>query len=159
MNRNEYAKTLEAVEDETEKLLRDRSQIDQRLLQLKTTAESLRVLLGMEGLDVQIDRIVKQLGITDAVREVLGSSKIPMSASFIKRELANRGVDLASYANSAAVIYNTLARLEKQGEVVRVVNPAGQTVAYAINRKSPPTSAWETIVADAIKSPPGGENK
>ena len=132
MNRDEYLKTLEAVEQETENLLKDRSRIDHRLLQLKTTAESLRALLGMEGLDVKIDGIVSELGITDAIREVLASSKIPLSAPVIKSELANRGVALAGYANPAAVIHNTLTRLEKQGEVVRVQNPAGQTVAYSL---------------------------
>lgn len=132
MNRAEYLKTLDAVEQETEQLLKDRSQIDQRLMQLKTTADSLRDLLGIGGLDVKIDGIVSELGITDAIREVLASSRIPMSASLIKSELANCGVDLSAYANAGAVIYNTLTRLEKQGEVVRVQNPAGQTVAYAI---------------------------
>jgi hypothetical protein len=132
MNRDEYLKTLEAVEQETKNLLRDRSQIDQRLLQLKTTAESLRALLGIEGLDVKIDGIVSELGITDAIREVLASSKMPMSAPVIKSELVNRGLDLSGYANPAAVIHNTLTRLEKQGEVARVQNPAGQTVAYAL---------------------------
>jgi hypothetical protein len=132
MNRDEYLRTLEAVEEETAKLLSDRSRIDLRLMQLKTTAESLRALLGIEGLDVKIDSIIGALGITDAIREVLASSKIPMSPSVIKSELVNRGVELAEYANPAAVIHNTLTRLEKQGEVVRVQNPAGQTVAYSL---------------------------
>jgi hypothetical protein len=136
MKRNEYLKTLEAVEQETENLLRDRSRIDQRLLQLKTTAESLRALLGIEGLDVKLDGIVSDLGITDAIREVLASSKMPLSAPVIKNELLNRGVDLSRYANPAAVIHNTLTRLEKQREVTRVQNPAGMTVAYTLNKNS-----------------------
>jgi hypothetical protein len=136
MNRDEYLRTLEAVEQEIEKLLSDRSRIDLRLMQLKTTAESLRALLGIEGLDVKIDGIVSELGITDAIREVLASSKIPLSPSVIKSELVNRGVDLSRYANPAAVIHNTLTRLEKQHEVARVQNPAGMTVAYTLNKNS-----------------------
>jgi hypothetical protein len=38
--------------------------------------------------------------------------------------------------NAAAVIHNTLTRLEKQGEVMRVVNPVGQTAAYALIKKN-----------------------
>ncbi len=132
MDSQGYLKTLAAVEQETGELLEERSRIDRRLTQLKTTADSLRALLGVEGLDVKMDGIVRELGITNAIREVLASSKIPMSASFIKRELMNRGLDLSWYANPGAVIHNTLTRLEKQSEVVRVQNPAGQTVAYAL---------------------------
>lgn len=129
-------KTLAAVEQETAKLLEERSRIDLRLTQLKTTADSLRALLDVEGLDVKIDRIVRELGITNAIREVLASSRMPMSASSIKSELMNRGLDLSGYANPGAVIHNTLTRLEKQHEVVRVQNPAGQTVAYALANNS-----------------------
>lgn len=136
MDSQGYSTTLKTVEREIAKLLEQRSQIDQRLMQLKNTADSLRDLLGIGGLDVKIDGIASELGITDAIREVLGSSKIPMSAPVIKSELANRGVDLARFSNSAAVIYNTLTRLEKQGEVIRVVDPAGQTVAYALRTKN-----------------------
>jgi hypothetical protein len=136
MNHDEYLRTLEAVEQEIAKLLSDRSQIDLRLMQLKTTAESLRALLGIERLDSKIDGIVSELGITDAIREVLASSKIPLSPSVIKSELVNRGVDLSRYANPAAVIHNTLTRLEKQHEVARVQNPAGMTVAYTLNKNS-----------------------
>ncbi len=135
MNEDEYLKTLGAIERETEQLLKDRAQIDERLMQLKNAADSLHDLLVIptEGrLDVYIDRVVSELGITDAIKKVLASSKIPLSAPEIRSGLESIGVDLASYVNAGAVIHNTLTRLEKQSDVVRVQNPTGQTVAYAL---------------------------
>jgi hypothetical protein len=137
MSSSPYLNTLEAIEDEISRLLEKRTRIDQRLTQLKTTADSLRSLLDVptreEGLDVQIDRTVSDLGITNAIKKVLFSSKIPLSAPEIKSGLESIGVDLSNYANAGAVIHNTLTRLEKQRQVVRVQNPAGQTVAYTLD--------------------------
>ena len=136
MKAEEYLKTLGAIEQETEQLLKDRARIDQRLMQLKTAADSLGALLSIptEGLlDVHYRRVVSELGITDAIRQILSESNIPVSATVIKSELTYHGVDLSEYANAGAVIHNTLTRLEKQGEVVRVQSPTGQTVGYAAN--------------------------
>jgi len=136
-----YLQTLEAIEQETAKLLETRSRIDHRLSQLKTTADSLRALVG-QPLDPSlasqmigglINEVPAESGITDAIRQVLSKSKIPLSALEIKSGLENSGVDLSGYANPGAVIHNTLTRLEKQREVVRLQTAAGQTVAYAIN--------------------------
>jgi hypothetical protein len=136
MSNTPYLNTLEAIEEEISRLLEERSQIDHRLSQLKATADSLRSLLDVPfrgGLDVELDRITSELGITDAIKKVLASSKIPLSAPEIRSGLESIGFDLSSYANAGAVIHNTLTRLEKQHEVVRVQNPAGQTVAYALD--------------------------
>ncbi len=136
MDSQEYLKTLTAVEQETEQLLKDRSRIDERLMQLKTTADALRALLGMKEFDNSV--FITELGITEAIRQVLANSKTPLSAPEIMREVGNlTRADLsAQYANPGAVIHNTLTRLEKQREVVRVQNPAGQTAAYALVKNS-----------------------
>jgi hypothetical protein len=81
---------------------------------------------------------IRETGITDAIRQVIAESKIPLSPVEIKAALANRGVDLSGYANPGTVIHNTLNRLEKQGELIRVQNPAGVTVAYAWRTVPPP---------------------
>jgi hypothetical protein len=133
----DYAKTLAAVEQETAKLLEDRARIDHRLSQLKITADSLRALLGLpQPTDPSL--FISELGITDSIREVLASSKIPLSAAQILHEVQSRTrADLfTQYSNPRAVIFNTLTRLEKQKEVVRVQNPAGQTVGYALTNSS-----------------------
>jgi len=158
MKVEEYLQTLGAIEQETEQLLKERARIDERLIHLKTAADSLHRLLPEEGLDVYYRRVVSELGITDAIREILAEAKIPVSATVIKSELSYHGVDLSEYANPGAVIHNTLTRLEKQGEVVRVQNPAGQTVAYAASVKLKLLREGEKILQSPAPSP-GSEKK
>jgi hypothetical protein len=157
MRAEEYLRTLANIEHETEQLLKDRARIDERLIQLTKAADSLRDLLATPTagvLDLYYGRVVSELGITDAIREVLGESKMPMAISTIKSELIDRGVSLSEYANPGAVIHNTLTRLERQGEVVRVQNPAGQTVAYAESAKARLTRQGKANL-DPPPPPPG----
>ena len=67
---------------------------------------------------------------------MLTEAKLPLTAPEIRTGVVNLNVDLSQYVNASAVIHNTLTRLEKQGEVMRVVNPAGQTAAYALVKKN-----------------------
>lgn len=140
MNREEYKNALEAAHREIQHCLEERARIDERLAQLKSTSEALSKLLNIENA-----HLIKQLaelsiqvpadpGITKAIRELLANSKIPLAATEIKAGVETLGVDLSQYVNASAVVHNTLTRLEKQGELVRVVNAAGQTVAYAPKR-------------------------
>jgi hypothetical protein len=138
MNKADYEKALSAAKTEIDQLLEQRTQIDNRITQLKFTTEALSKLLGIDiwakaaRLAEFINQVPADPGITNAIRQVLASSKIPMNPTEIKLGLESIGFDLSEYANSGAVIHNTLARLERQGEVARVQNPAGQTVAYAL---------------------------
>jgi len=131
----DYARTLKAVEQETAELLAERSRLDRRLGQLKSTADSLRALLGVaQPIDPSI--FITELGITDAIRRVLVESKIPLSAAQILHKVQDltRADLFSQYSNPRAVVFNTLSRLEKQKEVVRVQNPAGQTMGYAMTK-------------------------
>ena len=138
MNKTDYEKALAAAKTEIDQLLEQRTQIDNRIAQLKFTTDALSRLLGVETrptaarLVELINQVPADPGITNAIRQVLASCKIPMNPSEIKLGLESIGFDLSAYANSGAVIHNTLTRLERQGEVARVQNPAGQTVAYAL---------------------------
>jgi len=75
-------------------------------------------------------------GISDAIRQLLADSKVPMSAVEIKTALAEKGFDMDAYSSPLVVIHNTLNRLDKQGELVTVKNPAGQVVGYSLNSLS-----------------------
>jgi hypothetical protein len=132
-----YENALVAASDEMQKLLKQRSEIDTRIAQLKKTMEALTALMAPSPSESDAMTFYDelgmgaQLGISDAIRQVLRESKIPLSPTEIKAALANRGIDL-SYANPGTVIHNTLNRLERQGELIRVQNPAGQTVSYSL---------------------------
>jgi hypothetical protein len=141
MQRSDYEKALASAEREIKELLGQRAQIDARLTQLKATTESLSRLLGIVGAKTNpsvlriadlINAVPADPGITNAIRHVLRESKIPLSVSDIKVGVEYLSVDLSAYVNPSAVLHNTLSRLERQGEVMRVLNPAGQTVAYTL---------------------------
>src|SRR6202521_1399244 len=138
MNKTDYEKALVAAKTEIDQLLEQRTHIDNRIAQLKFTTDALSRLLAVETTPTAaklvelINQVPADPAITSAIRQVLASCKIPMNPEEIKLVLESIGFDLSVYANSGAVIHNTLTRLERQGEVARVQNPAGQTVAYAL---------------------------
>jgi len=138
MNSTDYQKALAAAEAETETLLKQRADIDSRLARLKGTTEALSRLLGIDKrpaamrLVELMNQVPADPGITNAIRQVLADPGIPMSAAEIKFALQSRGFDLSEYVNPGAVIHNTLTRLERQGEVMRLLSHSGQTMAYAL---------------------------
>jgi hypothetical protein len=132
-----FKDSLAEAEREIAKLEVERARIDLRLTKLRKTADSLRSLLGKpQSTDPSI--FITDHGITNAIRQVLVGSKIPLSAPEILRGVQDltRSDLFDQYSNPRAVIFNTLTRLEKQKEVVRVQNPAGQTVGYALTDSS-----------------------
>ena len=132
----DFAKHIATIEEEIGRLLEERGRIDEQLSRLKIAVDSLRSVIGLPQTDPSL--FITELGITDAIREVLASSKIPLSAAQILHEVQNRTrADLfTQYSNPRAVIFNTLTRLEKQKDVVRVRNSAGKTVGYALTKSS-----------------------
>jgi hypothetical protein len=159
MDTPSYENALVAASDEMRELLQQRSAIDARINQLKKTVEALTALVFPNAVDApsyaEEIGMGAELGITEAIRQVLRESKTPLSAVEIKMALTIRGVDL-SYANPGTVIHNTLIRLKKQGEIIGVRNPAGQTVSYALityPQIIPPPPGAE------IGTPPSVENE
>jgi hypothetical protein len=135
-----YKEALDNTVAKISELLKERERIDSEISLLKTVAQAYGALLSDGSIETRLVDLINEVpsepGITNAIRRVLSNSKIPLSALEIKSGLENLGVDLSSYVNSGAVIHNTLTRLEKQGEVLRVENPTKQTVAYAIVSKN-----------------------
>jgi hypothetical protein len=70
-------------------------------------------------------------GITDAIRAVLMHSGTTMSLADVRKGLEAIGFDLSNYANPSAVVNNTVNRLERQREVIRIEDTRNQTVSYA----------------------------
>jgi hypothetical protein len=143
MNKADYEKALAAARRETAELLKQRTHIDRRLTELKATTEALSSLLGVPERPrlAEIIRVANEVpsdpGITRAIRLVLGHSSSPLTAGDIKAKLEGLGVGLSHYVNPSAVIHNTLSRLERQGEVMRVQSP-GYGAAFALVPQLPP---------------------
>ncbi|HWZ42047.1 MAG TPA: hypothetical protein VNW97_01150 [Candidatus Saccharimonadales bacterium] len=126
MENLEYKKALEAAHAEMQDILTKRAAFDLRLAQLKSTIDSLSILLKetpqidhkalMDAMNEGSDVI----GISDAIRHILSAKKVPLSPVELREKLGVFGIDVNRYANVMAVIHNTLARLEKQGEVTKI---------------------------------------
>lgn len=146
MNDADFVKALQSAKREMTDLLEKRSNIDRRITQLKDTVDTLTALLLLKGpslseaaTEIHFEKGMAKGGVTDAIRNVLATSGMPMTPPQVRNALFTNGVDLRGYANSLSVIHNTLKRLERQGELMAVRGPTGKRVAYT-TRCEPPTS-------------------
>ncbi len=142
MNLQSYKQAYQAAHAEMTDLLGKRTALDKRLGQVKNTMEALRALLDVPGNRVPLDRFeaddgtIIPMGISNAIRQVLSEMTAPMSPSEIKAALLQRGFEMRGYANPLAVIYNTLKRLDRQGELTAIEDPTSKVVAYALVREA-----------------------
>src|SRR5882762_8141710 len=132
MDNTEYEKALAAAQAETERLLGQRESIDRRLSELKGTVDALFKLLtgGSEPIPTfkltrarlveLMNQVPSDAGITDAIRAVFASSGMTLSVGDVRRAVERAGFDLSNYVNPSAVVNNTVGRLERQGELVRI---------------------------------------
>jgi hypothetical protein len=127
-----FRKALKDAESEVVRLTLYRASVDRKLAQLKATIAALSGLLE-EPSKVEEDdpTAIGDLGISEAIRQVLREAGVGMTPAEVKAKLVEAKFDLSKYANASAVIHNTLKRLETQKEVASVRVPSGRD-AYAI---------------------------
>jgi len=126
-----YTKALENARKELDALVQERAQLDQRISKLAKTIEGLASL--SDDPDVSTETKTKLLdlelseamGLTQAIRHVIGASFFAMTPPEIRDALVEEGFDPAKYSNMLTVIHNTLLRLERQGEIHREQNLRG----------------------------------
>jgi hypothetical protein len=85
---------------------------DAEILNLDKAIARVRMLMGM----AQEGEHISELGITDAIRRVVGPER--MSAGQIREKLEAEGFKLSDYTNPMSSIYTVLSRLEKSGELL-----------------------------------------
>jgi hypothetical protein len=125
MNKADYRKALQAARIEFERLLRERVELDQRIVRLKQTIVGLTGLCDGNGaaphvLNNAVPLAPRFMRLTSAIRQVLADSVSPMRPPDMRRALVEHGLSMMQYSNKLAVIHNTLSRLERQGEVTEV---------------------------------------
>ena len=125
MDKSEYRKALQAARAEFQKLLQKRLELDERIIRLKQTIAGLANLCdGSPQLERDLSHVVplppRFMRLTSAIRQVLSDSKSPVRPPELRTALQEHGLNMAHYANKLAVIHNTLARLERQGEAAEL---------------------------------------
>jgi hypothetical protein len=139
----DYQKALDAARAEIQEVLAQRTQLDERLNQLKKIVDAISALLEPAPETPGYGEILNEwtdMGISNAIRQILSESSGPMSPVGIRDELIKRGFSLTEYANPLAVIHNTLKRLLMQEEILGVRDRTQQIVAYARRTVPPPPS-------------------
>jgi hypothetical protein len=138
MEKVNYKLAMQAAMQEQSELLQERRQIDARLTVLKETIQGLSALIEEPPTQPEIpDELFGETGISGAIRFLLQRSNVPLAPIQIRTQLMQHGFDLSDYNNATALIHNTLKRLERQGEVLTVRDPAGKAVAYTTHFQSP----------------------
>jgi hypothetical protein len=113
---------LKAVQDEIAALLKERHSIDQRILSLQGDFAHLTALCGQPA-----QSPLTELGLTDAIRFVIATAKIPLTFTDIRDALKQGSFDVAQYTNLMASIHTVITRLVKYGEVKKVTGiPTGE---------------------------------
>lgn len=122
---DDYKRMLQKARKDLEAALRQKAELDARVVTLKQAVAALSALAGESSQDDSeiFDPTVAELqGITNGIRRVLSKSSVPMSAPEIRDALLERpeyGPIVMGYANPLSVLHNTLVRLIRQGEVVQ----------------------------------------
>ena len=131
MGKKEYRSALNSAKLELEEVLKQRAEADTRIAQLKNTIEVLTALCDdtdhSAGISIGGTPPVVA-GLSSNIRMALADSPIALTAVQIRNALSNLGLDLSVYANEMTVVHNTIARLEKQGEVMDAGEASGKTV-------------------------------
>jgi chromosome segregation ATPase len=124
----DYKKTLERARRELAQLLKQREELDQRLLKLQKSIEGLAALCGEEDHSLQslpddLRDPDGQGSITESILIFLQSNIVPAKVPEIRDALKEEGFDPEKYSNFLTVIHNTLHRLARQGQVMKVRLP------------------------------------
>jgi hypothetical protein len=116
------------ITGEIKRLMRERQEIDRKLISLKHSLRGIEGYLEAEHDHLRLDPIpletkwegLREMGLTDAVRKVIQNSLESVNAKEIRAQLEALDYRKLPKLNPLAPIHAILTRLEKHGEVRRV---------------------------------------
>lgn len=140
VNRDHYTAALEAARQELAELEDQRTTIDKRISELQQGIVGLSALANESGggkpqsmMDV-LAGVGVETGLTDAVRMITSSFGFPMTPKQVRDALLHLDYNLSGYSNILASLHTIMKRLAKAGELINVVDDAGNEIgAYAWN--------------------------
>ena len=133
----DYKNALERAHSELAELINQRTEIEQRIARLKTTIDGLSALCderdyseGLTPITATDATMSETMGLTNAIREIVSVSAVPIKPTEIRDLLVSEGFDEKAYSNMLTVIHNTLTRLERQKEFQQIRMPNGELVGW-----------------------------
>lgn len=123
MTNKTYHEAYKQAATELEDLLNQQSQIEERILALRKTMNSLAILISQhEGKDKNFAdfanarmRELIDSTLTDDIRRIIATSSDSFTTSDVREELNKLGGSLAEHSNPLATINAILNRLAEQG--------------------------------------------
>jgi hypothetical protein len=140
---------LEKAQTELVSLLEERKRVDWAIHKLQQNITHLAALC-----QVEVDDPFKQLGMTDAIRWVVGASKAPLAASEVRDKLSEAGFDLSEYKNAMACVHTILKRLIQAGQVKAQTLQPGYTTFVWSGGLCPPPPALHRGPLSAVELGP-----
>jgi hypothetical protein len=128
------------IEQEIQRLIKQRREIDKKILSLKHSKRGIEGYLDANRDDLRLDASpleekwsgLREMGLTEAVRKVIQNSIEYVNAKDIRNQLATFEYPKLPKDNPLAAIHAILTRLEKNKEVRRVKGSDGKP-AYEWN--------------------------
>ena len=102
---------LDNCQRELERLLEERTRLDERILQLQNKIRHVAKMV-----EVTVDDPITQLGLTDAIRYVVQHAG-KVTPVDVRDELLKRYCDPEDYRNLLASVHTVMKRLERAGEI------------------------------------------
>jgi hypothetical protein len=125
---------LDAMLVEQERIEKSRLEIDYKIGKLAQKILHLAALCDNVPEHLQIDRLkksIQDLGVTDAVREIIKGAERPLTITDVRERLEQFGVDgTGYYQNVGAVMNMILKRLAESGEIEELPAEEGKKKAY-----------------------------
>lgn len=138
----EYQKALSKAEQQLAEEKRELQHRQVRIARLEQTVAALRALTDPE--------YQSELGLTDAVREVLKTSTYALRPVDIRARVEAGGVNLAHHVNPMASLHAIITRLLNSKEVIEAFLPTGKPV-YWWTENGPPVF---TFLPEVTTLPP-----
>jgi hypothetical protein len=133
---------LEAAQGSLVQLYRERKRIDWRIDVTQKDVLHMCAILGVE-----VPNPLKELGITDAIRSIVGLSPGPIAPTEIKKQLVEAEVELPE-SNPLGPVHTILRRLENSKEVQRVAGPNDSITYQWIGGLPPPPVMPKWLIED-----------
>ena len=126
MENQTFAQALEAAKAEMAKLLKERAKIEDRLSKLAPFVEYLAALCEPVSQE-PVQPSIHDIGLSDAMRLAFKSAvpSIGLTPTEVRDKLREQGFHLERYKSELPPIHNTIARLEKAGELEPVTRADG----------------------------------
>jgi hypothetical protein len=129
-----FRAVTEQIENEIKRLIRERQEIDKKILNLKHSLKGIKGYLDAELDDLRLGPIplepqwvgLREMGLTDAVRKVIENSIESVNAKQIRKQLEGLDYRKLPKDNPLAPIHAILTRLEKNKEIRRVKGTDGK---------------------------------